>query len=143
MNEFEKCLQRRGLVRFERAGPDVIEAELRSAREDLADVGLMLEHARWKRATITGYYAMFHAGRALVLDKGYAEKSHYCLLVAFRELFGDSDEGRELASALERARQLRENADYHSEFSEDGARAVSSVALRFVAFAEKALGAGS
>jgi uncharacterized protein (UPF0332 family) len=137
VNEFERCLQRRGLVRFTAAGPDVTSIELKAAREDIADVDLMLDHARWKRATITGYYAMSHAARALVLARGYAEKSHYCLLVAFRELYGGSDAGRELAAGIERGRVMRENADYHSEFSEEGARAVRAFAERFVAFAEE------
>ena len=136
MNEFEKCLERRSLVRFEHAGPDVIERELASAREDLTDLDLLLENGRWKRATITGYYAMFHAARALVLDKGYAEKSHYCLVVAFRELYGDTDDGRFLGMALARGRSLRENADYNSEFSKESGSSIATAARRFVAFAE-------
>ena len=35
---------------------------------------------------------MFHSAKALVLKKGYREKSHYCLLVALRELYIKSGE---------------------------------------------------
>jgi len=30
---------------------------------------------------------MFHCIKALIFKKGYREKSHYCLLVAFKELY--------------------------------------------------------
>ena len=79
---------------------------------------------------------MFHAARAAVLSKGYAEKSHYCLLVAFRELYASEGEGLELAQGIERARVLRENADYLAEFSTEAAEATLIVARRFVGFVE-------
>lgn len=37
MSEFEKCLKRGTLRHFDNAGRDVVEAELRAARKDLAD----------------------------------------------------------------------------------------------------------
>lgn len=137
MSEFEKCLKRGTLKPFENAGHDVVELELRSAREDLADAEFLALHAMPKRTTITAYYAMFHAARAAVLAKGYAEKSHYCLLVAFRELYASEDEGLELARGIERARVLRENADYQAEFSTEAAQAMLVVARRLVAFVER------
>jgi len=139
MTDFEDCLKRRGLIRFTAAGPDVVVNELRAATEDMADSIAMLEQARWKRATITAYYVMFHSARALMLSRGYAEKSHYCLLVGFRELYGQTPEGARLALAIERARILREKADYESDFTEDSARSSSGLAENFVDFATREL----
>lgn len=79
MSEFEQCLRRGGLKEFEGAGRDVVEAELRAAREDLADAEFLAMHDMPKRTTITAYYAMFHAARAAIMAKGYVEKSHFCL----------------------------------------------------------------
>jgi len=140
VSEFDTCIKRRGLVRFEADGAEAAVREMTSAREDLTDVLVMLEHGQWKRVTTTSYYAMFHAARALVLKNGYAEKSHFCLGVAFREFYGDTPQGRELAMGLERARVLREDADYRALFDEAGARAALTVARRFVAFAEERSG---
>lgn len=140
MTDFEDCIKRRGLIRFAAAGPDVVASELRAATEDMADSIAMLEQARWKRATITAYYVMFHSARALMLNRGYAEKSHYCLLVGFRELYGQATEGARLALAIERARILREKADYESDFSEDSARSSSGLAGEFLDFATHELG---
>lgn len=135
MSEFDTCIKRKGLVRFEAGAIDATAREMASAREDLSDVLVMIEHGQWKRVTTTAYYAMFHAARALVLSHGYAEKSHFCLGVAFREFYGDTPEGRDLAMGLERARVLREDADYRALFDEPGARAALEVARRFVEFA--------
>lgn len=140
MTDFEDCIKKRGLIRFTDAGPDVVANELAAATEDMSDSIAMLEQARWKRATITAYYVMFHSARALILSRGYAEKSHYCLLIGFRELFGQTDEGARLALAIERARILREKADYESDFSEDSARSSSGLAREFLDFATRELG---
>jgi hypothetical protein len=78
MSELDKCIERGGLKRLDDAGTDAVEIELRAAREDLADAEFVFEHDMLKRTTITAYYAMFHAARALVLARGYVEKSHYC-----------------------------------------------------------------
>lgn len=139
MTEFDDCLRRRGLRRADLL-PDAAVREIAAAHEDASDAESMLEGGQWKRLTVTAYYAMFHAARALVMNAGFVEKSHYCLGVAFRELHGQTGEGRELAMGLERARVLRENADYRSDFDEAGARAALTVALRFVAFADRILG---
>ena len=136
MSEFDKCVKRGGLKQFSEVGRDAVAAELRSAQSDLADTIFLVAHDMPKRTTITAYYAMFHAARAAVLARGYAEKSHYCLLVAFREFYADTEEGRELALGIERARVLRENADYHETFSQEAAEAALVVATRFVAFVE-------
>ena len=136
MSEFERCIKRGSLKPFTGAGADVVSRELRSAQADLADAEKLLELGMDKRTTITAYYAMFHAARTAVLQRGYAEKSHHCLLVAFREFFASTDEGRELAIGIERARVLRENADYQGDFSHDAAEASVTVARRFVAFVE-------
>lgn len=139
MTEFERCIQKGSLKQFTDAGQDAVGHEIRAAREDLNDAEFVFANDMPKRTTITAYYAMFHAARALVLAKGYAEKSHYCLLVAFRALYGQDGEGRELAQGIEQARTLRENADYLTQFSPESAEAILAVARRFVAFAEDSL----
>ena len=139
MNEFEVCLERRALVRFEGDRSDAVAKEMDAARSDLLTAGESLERENWKWAIVQGYYAMFHAARALVLREGYVEKSHQCLLVAFRTLFGAEGPGRDLASALAQARALREDADYGSEYDEDSARTVCAAAEKFLVFAEAAV----
>lgn len=65
---------------------------------------------------------MFHAVKALVLQKGYREKSHYCLLVALRELYVETGEiDSEFAENFELSMNLRKEADYAFTYDKESA----------------------
>ena len=122
--EFNQCLENKKIIPFAR-GKDLVKKELSVAESDLSDAKAGYENERYKWSTIQGYYAMFHAARALIYSKGYREKSHYCLAVALRALF--VDEGKmdaQLVRDFLNAMNLRQAADYEAEFSRSGAKAV-------------------
>lgn len=120
--DFERCLDKRWLVRMPEARY-LVTKELQVARDDLAEAEGGYGRGSYKWSTIQSYYAMFHAARALLYSRGYREKSHYCLSVAMRHLFVSEGVLNEaLIDDMDDARALREDADYRSEFSEDGTR---------------------
>lgn len=83
---------------------------------------------------------MFHIARALLYSKGYREKSHYYLLVAIQALFGDVGLLEEkILKDFRDAMVLREDADYHGEFSKEGAASCLKSAERFFAIAKRIL----
>jgi len=119
---FLKLLEERRILRVKR-DPALVKKELAAARSDLKDALDSLRIGKCKWATIQGYYAMFHAARALLYDKGFREKSHYALLVAIRELYAGAVE-RSLFQDFEHGMYLRQEADYGLNFSETGAQSV-------------------
>ena len=130
--EFKQCLESKKTVLFAR-GKKLVKKELSVARGDLSDAKASYEDERYKWSTIQGYYAMFHAARALIYSRGYREKSHYCLAVALRALF--VDEGKmdaQLVRDFLNAMNLREAADYEGEFSQSAAKAVIASAQTFI-----------
>ena len=130
--EFEQCLENKKIISFAR-GKNLIKKELLVAKSDLSDAKAGYENERYKWSTIQGYYAMFHAARALIYSQGYREKSHYCLAVALRALF--ADEGKmdaQLVRDFFSAMNLREAADYEADFSQSGAKAVITSAEKFI-----------
>ena len=130
--EFRNCLNRGKIIRFPQA-KRLVNRELNSARSDLEDAKFGLEHSRYKWSTIQGYYSMYHAARALIYSEGYRERSHYCLLIALRELFVDKGIlDPDFAEDFLNSMRLRETADYRSDFSEEGARLVTEGAERFL-----------
>ena len=138
--EFKQCLENGKIVSFPK-GKELVRKELSVASSDLLDAKAGFESQRYKWSTIQAYYAMFHAARALVYSRGYREKSHYCLAVAFRALFVEEERiesrfAREFLNAM----NLREAADYEAEFSMDGAKAVIASAERFIERASVVLG---
>ena len=138
--EFKKALEKRRIVLF-KEGKELVSRELDAAKDDLCEARDRLSKGRFKYATITAYYSMFHAARALLYHEGYREKSHYYLLVAVEALYvGEKKLSPELARDLRNAMILREEADYHSEFSESGAKAILNSAERFLEAAKRLLG---
>jgi len=130
--EFEQCLENKKIISFAR-GKNLVKKELLVAKSDLSDAKAGYENERYKWSTIQGYYAMFHAARALIYSQGYREKSHYCLTVALRALF--ADEGKmdaQLVRDFFSAMNLREAADYEADFSQSGAKAVIASAEKFI-----------
>jgi uncharacterized protein (UPF0332 family) len=116
---FQKLLEERKITRI-RLDAALVAKEMTAAAEDLKDARESFELKKFKWATIQGYYAMFHAARALLFDKGFREKSHHALLVAIRELYAGKIE-RSLIQGFEHGMYLRQEADYGLKFSESGA----------------------
>ncbi len=138
--EFNKCIESKKIIPFAK-GKNLVTKEISIARSDLLDAKAGYENERYKWSTIQAYYAMFHAARALVFSEGYREKSHYCLAVALRALFVDKNkmDAQSVRDFLN-AMNLREAADYESDFSQDGAKAVIASADKFIGRAIKILG---
>ncbi len=138
--EFEECLQRGGLRRFPK-GVRLFQKELRAAEADLAQAKRTFKTAGYKWGTIQGYYAMFHAARALLYFRSYRERSHHCLVVGIRALFvTERLLDPTLVEALQLGKRLRENADYYDEFSEHGARKMMETAKKFLEQARSLIG---
>lgn len=130
--EFQKALDKRRILHFGK-GKMLIKKELKEALNDLNEAEDRLNNKRYKYVIITSYYSMFHSARALIYSKGYREKSHYYLLVALQALFvnkGLLEE--ELAKDFHTAMVLREGADYHGEFSKEGAESSIESAAKFL-----------
>ncbi len=130
--EFQKALDKRRILKFNK-GKQLIKKELKAAHQDITEAKDRFKNERYKYATITAYYSMFHCVRALIYSKGYREKSHYYLLVALQTLF--TEKGlleEELTRDFHNAMVLREDADYHGEFSKEGAQAIIKSATKFL-----------
>jgi uncharacterized protein (UPF0332 family) len=130
--EFKQCLENKKLASFAR-GKKLVKKQLSVARSDLVDAKAGYENGRHKWSTIQGYYAMFHAARALVYSRGDREKSHYCLAAALTALLVDENKiDAQLVRDFLNAMNLREAADYEAEFSQSGAKAVIASAEKFI-----------
>lgn len=129
--EFEDCLKRKKITEFERA------KELDQAKGDFEVAQDSFKDKSYKWATIQAYYTMFHCARALIYSKGYRERSHYCLIIATRELFVSKRLlNPMLVEALQLGKTLRENADYYGEFSKTSAAQMIKDAEEFLKVAK-------
>ena len=79
------------------------------------------------------YYSMFHAAKTLVLKKEYREKSHFCLIIALRELYVNEDTlNAEMVENLELCMHLRHEADYGLTYYQESAETAIKYAEEFL-----------
>jgi len=132
MNEFQKCLEQRRIVKIIPT-QEMIEKELTHAEYDLKSAEESIENDDPKWASIQAYYSMFHTAKALVLKKGYREKSHYCLIVALRELYISTGElDVNIGEDLEHCMDIRHEADYGLTYDSESAEICIDAAKRFL-----------
>ncbi|OGS35245.1 MAG: hypothetical protein A2474_08115 [Elusimicrobia bacterium RIFOXYC2_FULL_34_12] len=130
--EFQKALERKRILPFSN-GKKLVEKEIKQAEDDLIEAKDRIKNEKFKYATINAYYSMFHTARGLIYSKGYREKSHYYLLVAIQTLFVENGLlEEELVKDFHTAMVLREDADYHGNFSKEGADSVIDSATRLL-----------
>ena len=85
---FEQALKEKRLVKFSE-GIKLVSIEMKAAKGDLKIAKASLKKKDYKWATIQGYYATYHAARALIYSRKIKEKTHYHLAVAVKILFVD------------------------------------------------------
>lgn len=136
-SEFDDCLRRKRIREFSR-GKTLVDKELRTAENDLADAKKSFDQQSYKWATIQSYYSMFHSGRALLYAKNYREKSHYCLIISLKALYVEQRLlPVTLIESLLQAKRLREQADYYDEWSQASAEALLNAAEKFLTIARQ------
>lgn len=112
------------------------EASLRAAE-------VLLREGLFRDSVSRGYYAMFHAARALLSSKGIRPRTHGGVLRGIGRLFVEPGVlDREFARDLGFALQLRQRADYEDELAitEASAQDLLDRATRFVERAGELLG---
>lgn len=133
----QEAIRKKRIISFS-DGPKVAAKEIATAREDLKDAKDVLALGKTKLATVSAYYAIFHATRALLYTKKYREKSHIQLGFAIKALFVDpGDLPIEYYDNFIQALNLREMADYKRTFSKQGAEKNIEAARKAIEQAKK------
>lgn len=135
--EFEECLRKGKIKEFSR-GKSLVKKELNTAESDLENARITFKSSSYKWATIQSYYSMFHSARALLYAKNYRERSHYCLLIAIKALYLEKKLiPSYLLDKMQKAKTLRESADYYDEWSKEGAEQLIKSAEEFFKYASE------
>jgi len=118
------------------------EASIRKAEKALKSARILLEHGELEDATSRAYYAMFHAARAVLFNKGLKAKTHKGTIT----LFGEYVVKRGLmseryADMLRRAFDIRQRSDYEVYFEVDRQTAEEAIldAEEFIKVVKKLL----
>ncbi|MDY6777569.1 MAG: HEPN domain-containing protein [Candidatus Nanohaloarchaea archaeon] len=87
------------------------QALLETAEERLTSARLLLDNDRYEDAVSRAYYAMFHAAKALLLDRDSDPRTHAGTASELGKLFRD-ELGAEATREFSRIQEKREQADY-------------------------------
>jgi len=137
--ELEKCVKQGKIRKFFR-GKILFKKELTTAQSDLKSAQNTFKQNNYKWATIQCYYSMFHSARALLYAKNFREKSHRCLIIALRVFYVNKNKlSFQAIEALERAKMLREEADYYDQWSKNATQALLTTAKEFLQQAKNIL----
>lgn len=131
-SDFQRCKEQSKILKLEKA-ETLVSKEIELADNDLNFSKESFLDNNYKWSIIQSYYSMFHTARALLYNKGYREKSHFCLIEAIRNLY--VQEGIlnfKFLEALQLGKSLRENADYYGDFSKQSADELMNVASDFL-----------
>jgi len=136
---FKGCLEEGRLAKIP-VQQDLIQKEMNAARSDLKTAQESAAEGKHKWATVQAYYSMFHAAKALVLSKGYREKSHACLVIALRNLFIETGllETKHY-NHFRDCMHLRQDADYGLTYSPTSAQQTLDWAKQFIDETDKQL----
>jgi len=129
--DINEALQKDFLAR-ESIDPRLVAKELKEAEYDLMKTKESFQQKDFKWAIVKGYYAMFHAARAVLFRLGYREKRHFVVPVVLEELSKQGKLEGEYVTDLNAALYGREEADYHYGYSEETARQSVEMAENFV-----------
>ena len=106
---------------------------LKAAKSKLSVAEKLLEQENLADSVSRAYYGMFHAARALLLEKDSKPKTHQGVVSELGKLFRDQIDP-ELISEMSQIQSLREDADYEPYFTiqKERAEEVIEYASRFI-----------
>lgn len=106
---FEECLEK-GQIKRDPLAPGRVENSLEIAERFLNSAKRNLEIEEYEMAEIAALSSVFNSVRSLLFVEGYVERSHYCLGIALRSLYGGSIV--DLFNTLDKIRLSRHNVQY-------------------------------
>lgn len=152
LNFFQNCEKRR---KFIKDTPGHYKNRLKKAKHDLKRAIEEFGDGCWDWTIIKAYYALFHAGNALLSKKrGLFSKDHSCLVIALKvwnlinkDIFSDLMKIYENFSdtvSMDLTFQMRKisqhDVDLWEELTEKDASIVLEIAKKFVSYVEQEIG---
>ena len=129
--DLKECLAR-GYIKIMTPDIVLVHKEIKEAHHDLNSAKNASAIKDFKWSIIKSYYAMFHAGKALLFHLGYLEKKHIAILIVLEDLNKQGKLESKYVDDFNTALHTREDADYHYLYNEAVASHNIEIAQEFV-----------
>jgi len=113
---FENCIKK-GLIKRHKTKDRVLKS-IEISKRFLESAKNNLNINEYEMCIIAGYNSLFHLCRALLFNKDYIEKSHYCLIEALNQLYKKDGKILRFLNAIDKIRLSRHEIQYRGEFAD-------------------------
>ena len=124
-----------GLLRKIPESRNKSQESIKAARSWCNEAGVNLKSKSYRSCILTGYLAMFHAGRAVLFADGFREKSHFAIARYLEDKYARKGLlEKKWINLLDHYREMRHEDQYSTNFlaSEDEARQAIHSAEEFI-----------
>ena len=108
---FKDCLSK-GLIRQDKSAIGRVKKSLEIAERFLISAKKNFEIKEFEMSEIASYNSIFHSARSLLFNNEYTERSHFCVILALKELYKNNYELIELLNTFDKIRISRHNIQY-------------------------------
>ncbi len=108
---FKDCLSK-GLIKKDKSAIGRVKKSLEIAERFLISAKKNLEIKEFEMSEIASYNSIFHSARSLLFNNEYTERSHFCVILALKELYKNNYELIELLNTFDKIRISRHNIQY-------------------------------
>lgn len=136
---FEDCL-RQGLIKKNVNVRGRVKSSVEIAEKFLISATKNFKIKEDEMCVIAAYNSLFHCCRALLFEKGYIERSHFCLVIALRFLYKEDAKLLGFLKEIDKIRLSRHEIQYRGEFSnKEEAEYVLGLSNKFLGYTKTKL----
>lgn len=137
--EFKDCLKA-GLIKENKNAMKRVEKEVEISEKFFRAAKKNLGIRECEMTVIAAYNSLFHCCRALLFEKGYTERNHFCLNIALQNLYPDDKVLLEFLNNINKIRISRHQVQYRGDMSNSReAEFVLDLTRRFLSYTQQKL----
>ena len=114
--DYNKCLEKNLLKKNENA-KNRVNTSINTAEKFLNSARKNFEIKEFETCLIIAYNSIFHLCRALLFNKGFVERSHFCLIIALKHYYDQDEKLSNLLNSVDKVRLSRHEIQYRGEFT--------------------------
>jgi len=137
--DFKGCVKK-GLIKRNKIVKNRVKKSLEISKKFLVSTNKNFEIKEYETSVMVAYNSIFHSCRALLFNKEYSEKSHFCLSLALKSLYKEDKKLMQYLSAIDKIRLSRHEIQYRGEIADKSeAEFVLNIAKNLLYYTKKLL----
>ena len=117
MGELDDCIKR-GLIRKREPSRETALKGMAKAEKLLDEAKISLKANAPDSSLLMSYESILLTAKALLINDGFRERSHYCVVIYMKEIYADNGKiDKKIIGLFDHYRTLREMVAYDTDFT--------------------------